>query len=100
MCRASRVALGQALAGSVSAAIDVSDGLHDDLGRLLSASGLGAVIDLERLPLSPALVATFPDDALTLGLAGGDDYELCFTADRDLREAVESAAATTEPLGA
>ncbi|HEX5787679.1 MAG TPA: thiamine-phosphate kinase [Woeseiaceae bacterium] len=78
---AARVRYGQALVGHASAAIDVSDGLYGDLGKLLAASGAGAEIDLERLPLSDALVANYPPDAQRhFALAGGDDYELCFTA--------------------
>ena len=75
-----RVALGRALRGVASACIDVSDGLAGDAGKLAHASGCGAVIELERLPLSSALRA-FAGDALArrLALAGGDDYELCFS---------------------
>jgi thiamine-monophosphate kinase len=90
---AARLELGRSLAGCASAAIDVSDGLHDDLGKLLAASRCGGVIDLERLPLSAELIDAFPEDATTLALAGGDDYELCFTAGTDARAAVEAAAA-------
>jgi thiamine-monophosphate kinase len=75
-----RLSLGRALRGLASAAIDVSDGLAADAGKLAQVSGCGARIDLERLPLSDALRATCePDRALRLALAGGDDYELCFT---------------------
>lgn len=78
---AARVALGQALHGIASAAIDVSDGLYGDLQKLLSASGAGAEIDLEMLPISAALMAAFDHDAQRqFALSGGDDYELCFTA--------------------
>jgi thiamine-monophosphate kinase len=74
-----RVALGLALRGLASACIDVSDGLAGDAGRLAAASGCGARIDVESLPLSPALQAAVgPDRALDLALDGGDDYELCF----------------------
>lgn len=78
---AARVRLGQALVGCASAAIDVSDGLYGDLGKLLSASGVGGEIHLEHLPLSAALVAAFPpEERRRFALQGGDDYELCFTA--------------------
>lgn len=75
-----RVDLGLALAGAAHAAIDISDGLVVDLGRICSQSHCGAEIDLESLPLSDALRAAFPGDrARELALHGGDDYELCFT---------------------
>lgn len=78
---AARVRYGQSLAGVASAAIDVSDGLYGDLAKLLRASGVGAELRLDRLPLSAALRENF--DAGTqrrFALSGGDDYELCFTA--------------------
>lgn len=76
-----RIEYGQQLAGVASAAIDVSDGLLDDLRRLLAASGVGAQVNVDRLPLSAALRDNFDrDTALRFALAGGDDYELCFTA--------------------
>jgi thiamine-monophosphate kinase len=76
-----RVAFGQALCGIATAAIDVSDGLYTDLEKLLRASGVGGVIDLELLPMSEALRSTFDRNAQRrFALSGGDDYELCFTA--------------------
>jgi len=76
-----RVAFGQSLAGRASAAIDVSDGLAGDLGRLLAASGVGAELDIDRLPVSEALRAAFDGPARRrFTLSGGDDYELVFTA--------------------
>ncbi len=76
-----RVAYGQALAGRAHAAIDISDGLCADLGKLLTASGVGAEIRLEALPLSAALkTAMGSETAQQHALTGGDDYELCFTA--------------------
>lgn len=78
---APRVALGLALRGVASAAIDVSDGLLGDLGHLLKRSGgLGASIDAARLPVSPLLAAQPAPWPLQCALAGGDDYELCFAA--------------------
>lgn len=75
-----RVRLGLALRGIASAAIDVSDGLAADLGKLLSASGVGARMELDQLPLSTALRGSVPRaEALRHALHGGDDYELCFT---------------------
>ncbi len=76
-----RLELGLALRGLASSAIDVSDGLVADLGHIAERSGLGACLRWESLPLSAALQA-LPDQGLRqrLALAGGDDYELCFTA--------------------
>ena len=72
-----RVATGLALRGIASAAIDLSDGLVADLGHILTASQVGATVYLERIPRSPALQRyTVPWEKL---VAGGDDYELCFT---------------------
>jgi thiamine-monophosphate kinase len=77
-----RVALGLALRGIARACIDVSDGLAQDLGHVLRASGVGAQIDAAALPCSPALRRAVADPAAraVLALTGGDDYELCFTA--------------------
>jgi len=76
-----RIALGLALRGVASACIDVSDGLAQDLGHVLRASGVGARIDAARLPASPALRRLLPVLAsrAQLALSGGDDYELCFS---------------------
>lgn len=75
-----RLSLGRALRGLASAAIDVSDGLAADAGKLAAASGCGLRIDTDRLPLSDALrAACAPALALRHALAGGDDYELCFS---------------------
>jgi thiamine-monophosphate kinase len=79
-----RIALGLALRGVASAAIDVSDGLTGDLGHVLRRSHLGAEIDLAAIPRSAALAAKLAgperEFALACLLAGGDDYELLFTA--------------------
>lgn len=76
-----RVALGRALRGLASAAIDLSDGLLADLGHILERSGVGAELEFARLPAEPALAADVPEDlARHCLLAGGDDYELIFTA--------------------
>ena len=76
-----RVDFGQSIAGQASAAIDISDGLFGDLKKLLSASGVGAEINLDDLPISDALASSFDQDGQRrFALSGGDDYELCFTA--------------------
>ncbi len=79
-CPEPRLAEGHDLRGIASACIDVSDGLATDLGRLARASGAGAIIDLDVLPVSDALSAVAgPMQARSYVLGGGDDYELCFT---------------------
>jgi len=75
-----RVALGLALRGLASAAIDVSDGLLGDLGHVLRRSGVGASIALGALPVSPWLAHRGQAEQADWVLAGGDDYELLFTA--------------------
>jgi thiamine-monophosphate kinase len=75
-----RLELGRALRGRAGAAMDVSDGLLGDLGKLCAASGVGARLDLEALPVSDRLaVARSREDCEHLVLSGGDDYELLFT---------------------
>lgn len=89
-----RVALGKKLRGLAGAAIDVSDGLLADLGHVVDQSQVGAEVDYERLPRSVALRScsdrALADDCL---LAGGDDYELLFTAPEARRAEVEAAGA-------
>ena len=88
-----RVAAGLALAGLAHAAIDLSDGLLADLGHVCVASGVGAEVDVDALPASDALRAAFDADARhALQAAGGDDYELCFTAPAEARTAIDAAA--------
>ena len=90
-----RVAVGRELTNFATAAIDVSDGLYADLGKLLAASGVGAEVDLDRLPLSPALTDCFPAErARRFALSGGDDYELCFTASRELPATIAGVTVT------
>ncbi len=90
-----RLALGQALRGLASAALDVSDGLLADLGHLLQRSGVAGEVWAGQLPSHPWLcaqgLATLPCLA-----AGGDDYELCFTAPPRHHAAIAALAA---PLG-
>ena len=85
-----RLALGNLLRGIASAAMDISDGLVQDIGHLCRASGLAAVIHANRLPLSPAARVA---DRLALCLTGGDDYELAFAIPPERVEAALAAAA-------
>ncbi|TPG59801.1 thiamine-phosphate kinase [Roseomonas nepalensis] len=92
-----RLALGVALRGLARAAMDVSDGLVQDLGHLCRAGGLAATLDLAALPLSPpaaALVAADPSWLPRLA-TGGDDYELLFAAAPDDRARVEALSRAT-----
>ncbi len=87
-----RVALGQALRGLATSAIDISDGLLGDLGHVLQASGVGAELLADGLPCS-AYLASQPLALQRLcTLTGGDDYELVFTAPADRDAAVHEAA--------
>ncbi len=86
-----RVALGMALRGIARSAIDISDGIIADLGHICERSGVAAVVELARVPRSPAMERCLPRPAaLAALLAGGDDYELCFTASRTRRGAMAS----------
>ena len=74
-----RCALGQILKGLAHRMIDVSDGLAQDLGHILKASHVGAEIELNQLPIDQNLQHLPPQEQWKFALAGGDDYELCFT---------------------
>ena len=100
-----RIALGLALRAIANAAIDVSDGLLGDLGHILQRSQVGAQIDTTWLQqsnafgedaqaagISPTLAQLPWNKRLEFALAGGDDYELCFTAPVHQREMVHAAA--------
>jgi len=95
-----RIALGHALRGVATAAIDVSDGLVGDLAHILERSDVGATVELPAIPRSPALARLVggAERALALEclLAGGDDYELCFTAPRAAADRVAAIAASTQ----
>jgi thiamine-monophosphate kinase len=86
-----RIDAGRALTGVASAAIDISDGLLSDLGHICESSGVGAELNLQSIPLSPAV-----REYLEQGgewdrvLTGGDDYELCFTISPQQADALES----------
>ncbi|WP_180124772.1 thiamine-phosphate kinase [Rhodoferax sp. BLA1] len=103
-----RVALGQALRGVATAAIDVSDGLLGDLGHILESSGVGACIEVDTAttliaasPYSTRATGQFglelsPEQWRSLALAGGDDYELLFTAPASQRAAVAQAGQASQ----
>lgn len=87
-----RVALGVALRGIASAAIDVSDGLLGDLTHLLRRSAVGATVDADALPRSAELALQPRALQQLCGLSGGDDYELLFTAPEAAQGRVQKAA--------
>jgi thiamine-monophosphate kinase len=87
-----RVELGLALRGIAHAAIDISDGLIGDLGHILKHSKIGATLVVDALPAGPMLARQPQPLRSRFTLAGGDDYELCFTAPAQNREAVLAAA--------
>ncbi|WP_420475913.1 thiamine-phosphate kinase [Noviherbaspirillum sp. ST9] len=87
-----RVALGLALRGIACAAIDISDGLIGDLGHILARSRVGATLFADELPAGAALASQDRELRRRFALAGGDDYELCFTASAERRDEVLAAA--------
>ncbi len=91
-----RVAMGNALRGVARSAIDISDGLLADLGHLCEQSRVAAVVEWDALPRS-TLMRAMASDAVVQNavLAGGDDYELCFTAPVAKRSAVQRAGTRT-----
>ena len=99
-----RVALGKALRGVATSAIDISDGLAGDLGHILKASGVGAQVDVEvtmnliaaraYIHWSKAIFDT--QKQLQMAFSGGDDYELAFTAPPAARQTVQAAAASSQ----
>jgi thiamine-monophosphate kinase len=87
-----RVALGLALRGVATSAIDLSDGLLGDLGHILERSHVGAEVQLDALPRSAHLASQPGPVQRSCLLAGGDDYELLFTAPAPATAAVQQAA--------
>ena len=87
-----RLKAGQAaLAIGIRCAIDVSDGLLQDLGHVCRASRLGAAVSLDSLPVDPALAPTFgQEEALRFAVAGGEDYELLFAANSEQIETLST----------
>jgi thiamine-monophosphate kinase len=99
-----RVALGRSLAGIAHAGIDLSDGLVSDLGHICRASGVAAEVDLDSLPASHALQQfSAGEQRRLLQVAGGDDYELCFTAPthalEDIKRRAEQAGVEVAWIG-
>ncbi|MBK1612867.1 thiamine-phosphate kinase [Rubrivivax gelatinosus] len=95
-CPEPRIALGLALRGLATSAIDLSDGLAGDLGHVMRLSGVGATIEYDALPRSSVLALQSPELQRECLLAGGDDYELLFSAPRSRRDAVLAAAAEAQ----
>ncbi|MBI4187102.1 MAG: thiamine-phosphate kinase [Chloroflexi bacterium] len=92
-CPQPRIAEGRLLAAQgVKAAIDISDGLVSDLHHICRASLVGARINVDAVPIQPAVKASLGDKALQLALAGGEDYELLFTASAGVVERAQKLA--------
>ena len=82
-----------ALQGIAKSAIDISDGLIGDLGHILNRSNVGAKIYIDKIPCAPDLLPHINDAAgKQMLLAGGDDYELCFTAPPGYTQAIDDIA--------
>jgi len=96
-----QLAAGEKLRSLASACIDVSDGLAADLGHLLTASKAGATVQLDQLPRSEHLVAD--QRGWRWALAGGDDYQLCFTVPSskadELRQAMKKIDCSVTQIG-
>jgi thiamine-monophosphate kinase len=88
-----QIALGQALLGVAHAAIDISDGLLADLGHILKASGVGAYINHQQIPLARSSQNCPESLALQCALTGGEDYQLCFTVPAAQQAAIEKISA-------
>ena len=92
-CPIPRVELGLVLKNLDSACIDVSDGLEQDLSHILKASSVGAVIEVEKIPISEALLGHIKDsNDWSIPLCSGDDYELCFTIPDGNEEVLKKAS--------
>lgn len=87
-----RNALGTALLSVATACADVSDGLAQDLGHILERSGVSADVLWDAVPRHPAIAGLTTAQQLEVAMAGGDDYELVFTAPHEKRGLVEQAA--------
>lgn len=93
-----RIALGLALRGIANAALDISDGLMGDLGHILKASNVGASLQVDDIPLGSILQTQNQTRQRAMSLAGGDDYELCFTAPAHAREHILAAGIASNTL--
>jgi thiamine-monophosphate kinase len=94
-----RVSVGEKLLGVATAAIDISDGLAADLGHILKNSNVGATVIVDHLPLSAMLKESVSaDEAISLALNSGDDYELCFTASPENEKLVAQISHDTNVL--
>ena len=88
-----RIAEGHLLVGrGVETAIDISDGLVADLGHVCKASRVCARVEVDRLPVHPAVKDNFGDKAVGLALSGGEDYELLFTASAEVIDGIKKVA--------
>jgi len=88
-----RNSIGELIRNIASACIDISDGLLADLNHIISSSDCGAIINVERLPISTALKnSKIKYDYHQLALSAGDDYELCFCASEEKSEDIKSIA--------
>jgi thiamine-monophosphate kinase len=98
-----RVDAGAAISNFAHAAIDLSDGLYSDLEKLLTASGVAGEIELTDIPLSPHIMNLMQEeDAVRFALSGGDDYELCFTAntsDERIHDVAEQTGVAITRIG-
>lgn len=99
-----RVDEGLCIRDFASAAIDISDGLLADLGHITERSDVGALIEVDKVPLSPALCRVLGEaGALRAALSGGDDYELCFTVpakfQRQCQSLIDEGKLNATPIG-
>lgn len=95
-----QLALGQALRGKATAALDISDGLLADCGHIAAASGVALVVEQARLPLSAALLALLGEDAARhCALSGGDDYRLAFTLPAEHLAELQAAGWPLQVIG-
>jgi len=90
-----QIDIGKKLLPLAHAMIDISDGLAADLGHLLKASNVGAIIYVDKIPLSPALQQIPAEQAISLALNGGDDYELCFTLPKEKQNQLKNLSQLT-----
>jgi thiamine-monophosphate kinase len=88
-----RLELGSTLKGIASSCIDLSDGLEQDLSHIIKASKVGAMVDIQELPLSQSMIKYIEhNNDWALPLCGGDDYELCFTAPENFNSEIINIA--------